>query len=266
MNNLLQYFYRSLRFLWSSFNDLVDSFSSTWSRIAGALERSSSYPPVRFVAWVSSNAVSFAENLLSKYSLVQDGNPSSKISSFMDQLNAWTSLLSRVTSALASGEPLVSYEYEHDFHEGTLKYKQVLPLDWESLIEGPKIRHLVEKYRGQEQQQQPSFDHDRFQSDVMEAVRAVEAVLNLGHVMPPFSAHAIVTAGSTVRTFDGKMVNFAGECSYLLTSDFLHNRFSLVGHYRDGRRQGITLTTEGFKINIDKEDKVSNYICIVNFF
>merc|ERR1712045_898829 len=57
--------------------------------------------------------------------------------------------------------------------------------------------------------------------------------------------------------------NFAGAegCSYLLTSDFSHGRFSAIANYdTDMRRTSIDVVTDGHTINIDTTPTVEGLI------
>ncbi len=172
------------------------------------------------------------------------------------QIDFVTSLLVRLLGSLGGGQSLVSYRYEVDLERGLLHYSQSLPLDWDSLAEGPKIRHLLSgdgcSNGGQSaDSDSSSFDYVRFNHDVMELIDAVDAALNSRNLMPPFSAHGLLTSGSTVRTFDGRFFSFSGRCDHLVTSDFLHGRVSVVGHYSGGSRTGLTVNSDGREIHLD---------------
>ena len=62
-------------------------------------------------------------------------------------------------------------------------------------------------------------------------------------------------------TFDKKFFEFAGECSYLLVSDFFNNNFSVVVNYEatSGKvtRKSLTVISDGRQIEIDSTFRVT---------
>jgi len=62
-------------------------------------------------------------------------------------------------------------------------------------------------------------------------------------------------------TFDQRHYEFAGECSYLLASDFLHDSFSVVANYEgnNGRvtRKSLTILSNGRQIEVDADFRVT---------
>ena len=73
-------------------------------------------------------------------------------------------------------------------------------------------------------------------------------------------------------TFDNKFYDFSGSqgCSYLLTSDFLHNRFSVVANYAEElKRTSLTVVTDNKRVDIDTksaDDGETIKVRRLNFF
>lgn len=55
------------------------------------------------------------------------------------------------------------------------------------------------------------------------------------------SARCSLFGDDHVKTFDGLLYDFAGDCSYLLAGDCHERSFSLLGDYQDRRRNGLSL-------------------------
>ena len=93
------------------------------------------------------------------------------------------------------------------------------------------------------------------QYDIMDAINTLNTAIATKNVVPPFSAHAQIFGDNKVRTFDGQIYSFDGtDCDYLLTSDFLHNRFSVVANFEGGKRTHLTIMTdEGKTIRISND-------------
>ena len=65
----------------------------------------------------------------------------------------------------------------------------------------------------------------------MDTFYDITSNMSIASLMPPFSATGMVIGKQHYITFDKKFYNFAGECSYLLASDFLNNKFSVYVTY-----------------------------------
>jgi hypothetical protein len=63
--------------------------------------------------------------------------------------------------------------------------------------------------------------------------------ISLTSALPPFSAYGMVIGNHHYITYDKQFYSFAGagECSYLLANDFLHNKFSTFVTYKIEVRQ-----------------------------
>lgn len=77
-----------------------------------------------------------------------------------------------------------------------------------------------------------------------------------------FAGHASITGSQHFMTFDHKFYEFAGECSYLLTRDFVDKSFSVVVNYDKmvnnlPTRKSITVISEGKQIEVFPDAKVT---------
>merc|ERR1712117_933650 len=82
-------------------------------------------------------------------------------------------------------------------------------------------------------------------------------------IIPPFSATGLVAGDSHIITYDQTYYNFAGSegCSYLLTSDFSHGRFSAIANYdADMRRTSIDIVSDGHTISIETKPSADGLI------
>src|SRR6218665_186456 len=77
-----------------------------------------------------------------------------------------------------------------------------------------------------------------------------------------FVGHASISGSQHFMTFDHKFYEFAGECSYLLTRDFVDKSFSVVVNYDKmvnnlPTRKSITVISDGKKIEVFPDAKVT---------
>ncbi|KFM65445.1 Apolipophorin, partial [Stegodyphus mimosarum] len=77
--------------------------------------------------------------------------------------------------------------------------------------------------------------------------------------LPSFTAHAMLAGNQHYITFDKLPFEFAGRCSYLLARDFVDGNFSVIVNYgrEDHQRKSLTILTEGKKIDIGQDYKVT---------
>ena len=89
----------------------------------------------------------------------------------------------------------------------------------------------------------------------------LKPALNLRRVVPPFGSHALIGGTQHYMTFDKKFYEFAGECSYLLVSDFFNHNFSVVVNYEGSSgkitRKSLTIVSDGKQIDVDSNFRVA---------
>ncbi len=105
----------------------------------------------------------------------------------------------------------VGYELAFDLSNGTVVYRQTLPFTWTSFRKGPKLFRLLDLDDDTATAGNDAFDLVAFQYDLLDAINTVNGALSTRHIVPPFSAHALLIGDRTVRTFDGKIYSLP-EC------------------------------------------------------
>jgi hypothetical protein len=78
--------------------------------------------------------------------------------------------------------------------------------------------------------------------------------------IPPFKSYAAVMGSQHYMTFDKRFYEFAGECSYLLASDFIDGTFSVVVNYerRGGRptKKSLSVITNNKQVEVFNDGRV----------
>ena len=135
-----------------------------------------------------------------------------------------------------------------------------MPFTWYSFKDSPDIVKLAGlfSFLSEPVADEDEIDVDmiQFQHELLEAIDTVSQAITTRAIIPPFSATAFVAGDSHIKTFDGRFYDFAGAkgCDYLLTSDFLHNRFSIFASYDGMVRSSLSVISDNKVIKID--DKV----------
>jgi hypothetical protein len=90
---------------------------------------------------------------------------------------------------------------------------------------------------------------------------AIYRPMRIGSILPPFGSRAFVAGTQHYMTFDRRFYEFAGECSYLLASDFVRNDFSAVVNYvgAGGKvtRKSVTILSDNRQVEIDSGFRVT---------
>lgn len=100
------------------------------------------------------------------------------------------------------------------------------------------------------------MDYSQIYFSIMNAFATYQP-LRLRTIVPPFGSHAFIAGTQHYMTFDGRHYDFAGECSYLLVSDFFRNDFSVVVNYESVKgsskvtRKSLTILSDGRKVEVD---------------
>ena len=125
-------------------------------------------------------------------------------------------------------KPTIIIEWE----SGRLEYSQRLPFTWEDFGQLPRIRELplLRKMATAKKNFIREVDITQFYFTTMNLL-AIYRPMRIGSILPPFGSRSFVAGTQHYMTFERRFYEFAGECSYLLASDFLSNDFSAVVKY-----------------------------------
>lgn len=212
----------------------------------------SRYPLLAYGGSVAKKTLRVAHGLMEEYGL--GTNLRSMMAKGLGQLESVCSFVSRLIDVVVHNEALVSYDLSVDLDAGHVTYTQLLPFHWYSFLEVPDIVKATELLNSMDQSSQPLLDFQSLQHDVVELMGSMSHAIGTKHVIPPFSATALLAGDSHVITFDQKFYDFsagASGCSYLLASDFSRGRFSAIAKYdQDGRRTSVDIIVDGRTITI----------------
>ncbi len=229
---------------------LVNYWNTTTRLVQRTMEK---YPVLAYGMSVGKKLVRVSKALMEQMSM--ENNLRQWLRQFMSRADAIASTVVRLIDVLYHKKDLMSYSFEYDLHNGKIMYTQLMPFQWHEFQDSPdifKIAGLMSTNPTAEEE--ISVDFKALQHDLLQVIDSVSQALKSQSVIPPFSATALVAGNSHIITFDQFYYEFIGPrgCSYLLTSDFAHGRFSVIANYDlDMRRTSLDVVSDGQTINID---------------
>jgi len=153
------------------------------------------------------------------------------------------------------------FVWEPEF--GRIEFTQKLPIKWESFNELPQLNYLPFAKKAETAQKNllRQIDFSGYYYDLVDIIATYRNTFDVKKIIPPFGSHAMIAGTQHYMTFDKKFFEFAGECSYLLVSDFFNNNFSVVVNYEatSGKvtRKSLTVISDGRQIEIDSTFRVT---------
>ena len=210
-----------------------------------------SYPPFAYAVTLTGNWFSLLKDV--SMHLLQDFHVRKLLDMIMSNASFMATASIKMIDFLTTvkeNDNILSYSLTLEPEKGYIGYTQNLPIQWYEFEEVPL---LVDYFSANDE---PAFDVTEFYIQASDALRSFTNVVNSKSLLPPFSAYAMLIGDSHFLTFDGTSFNFAGECSYLLTSDFANNRFSIVGNYRNKKRISISVFVDNSIIEIFRDGRV----------
>ena len=210
-----------------------------------------SHPPIAHLLALTHSWREASQQLLTHLS--NNGQLHQLVNSVLSRLDVTTATLLRLVDAVMNQRSLLSYSLDLRPEVGYLSYSQTLPIHWYRLQDQPQLMELFTWGETSSQQ----VDINKFYLDMHDLIRSVMAVVATRTLLPPFSATAMLMGDNHIRTFDQRFYTFSGDCSYVLTSDFGRNQFSVVGNYRQGRRESLRVLIEGQVIDLQRDGRLS---------
>ena len=136
-------------------------------------------------------------------------------------------ILNRVDNLIQRHIPHASMVW--DLEKGNIAYHQPLSVfEWQDFTQVPQFKQSAEDVADENK-------INEFYFNLLDKIRDVKPVMemNVRSMLPPFGAHAIMAGDHHYYTFDKKYFRFAGECSYVLVADLLHQNFTLLVNYEN---------------------------------
>merc|ERR1719189_1437835 len=232
------------------------SILNYWTAVQGKIDGTiADYPLLGYGVSVGKKVLKMAKKVLDHMSI--EHNMKVWVRRIIGRADAVASTLIRLIDVIYHEKDLIKYDFNYDLTAGSIVYTQVMPFQWYSFQDTPdiiKVADLVGLKPSSDEAGIDSLDLKALQHDILEAIDVISAALHTKSVIPPFSATGLVAGDSHIITYDQTYYNFAGSegCSYLLTSDFSHGRFSAIANYdADMRRTSIDVVSDGHTISID---------------
>ena len=203
---------------------------------------------VSYVMSIGKGWVAFAKDVLA--SQLKNYNIRSLAEILLARLDIYTSTAIKVLDFLYNHDNILSYEFNFDPHS-TLMYRQVLPIHWMRFSETPAFMNIFGPST-----EPAAVDINQFYFAMHDFFREFFTAISTKTVLPPFAATGMIIGDNQIMTFDKVFYDFAGNCSYLLTNDFGHDRFSVIADYENQERKSITIQLENKIIKFKRDGKV----------
>ncbi|CAL7937265.1 unnamed protein product [Xylocopa violacea] len=114
-----------------------------------------------------------------------------------------------------------------DPSQGLMCLEQKLPMSWHAFNQTPEF-HEIPEFRA------ISDTRSYFASSNVTfwSIYRYKPYMDPLNWLPPFKAQAMIVGSQHFVTFDGRHVNFAGRCTYLLARDFARDSFAILLRYQ----------------------------------
>jgi von Willebrand factor type D domain/C8 domain len=222
--------------------------SMAWNNVS---QQVYSHPPIAYILSVGTIWRDTCQRLVSHF--IDNGQLHQILSSVLSRMDMTTATAIRLVDAVVNRRALFTYSLDMRPELGYFSYSQVLPIHWHRFQDTPQLLELFNW--GERTSQQ--VDVTKLYLDMHDVIRSVMGVVATRTFLPPFSATAMLIGDNQIMTFDRNFYTLKGGCSYLMTSDFAHNRFAVVANYKGEQREYLRVIQDKQTIDIHRDGRVS---------
>ena len=206
------------------------------------------YPPFAYLVNLIGNWTHLTKDVI--LHVLQDYHVRRLLDSFLAKTNFYIATTFKALDLMANKREIFSYTLEYAPERGYIRHEQYLPIQWYEFTEVPQMIELFSA------SPDSGVDINAFYFNLMDALRSFSAAWESQTLLPPFSATGMLIGNNHVITFDGKIYDFEGNCRYILTRDFGHNRFSIISNYKRKERTSLSILSDGHEIELFKDGRV----------
>ncbi len=206
------------------------------------VRRLSMYPPVAKAIIIIEKVMHIGENIV--VLVMKDIKIRRTLDSLLSRANLLSSLIFRFADFLINSREIFAYNIIYTPEDGLVQFTQSLPIHW---YEFHEISNLFEIFKPADT---TPWDVTDFYLKARDAIRDFDIMIQTKTVFPPFSGTAMLMGNKHILTFDGKIFDFGGKCSYVLVSDFMYNKFSVIAHYQDEIQKSFSILVDNKEIQL----------------
>ncbi|XP_052130121.1 uncharacterized protein LOC113204745 [Frankliniella occidentalis] len=248
-----------VRDLRQTYSDYKAYFDALYDAAFGRYEALNKLPPVAYVRKLAGKVYQKALWAWRYYDVTKEIGEG--LLWLLHQVELGLSDLVNHMDASASATPTLepSSSLYLDKEKGLFEYTQSLPVHWHGFDRLPEFQELS-PYRVAVEQTADISSLDKYRYYLLDALNEYRAGVKLSRFLPPYGATALLVGRHHFMTFDKQFYDFAGECSYLLTSDFVNSKFSAIVNYeisnRKVQKKSLTVLSDGHSIEITANHRV----------
>ncbi|KAK2725008.1 uncharacterized protein LOC136033229 isoform X1 [Artemia franciscana] len=221
--------------------------------IKGQYDLVKQVPPVAYFSTLIDRLFIEVDNVYSVFELKEELKES--LRNFLRNVDNFMLALSDEMKG-AAGNISLNNMMVSALHKGKFEASLRLPMEWKTLKDLPDFETLpvYKKAHLTTNQLLDYIDFSDHQFHFLDQVARFRPDIAWKNVVPPFGSHAMIAGNQHYMTFDRKYFEFAGECSYLLVSDFADGNFSVVVNYEGSSgkftKKSLSVISNGHHLEI----------------